>query len=216
MRPAKAILSTAYFPPIQYISKFLTFTNVEIEQFENYNKQSYRNRCIILSANGPLSLSLPVQKQIHPKIPISQLRLDYDTNWPKIHWKAIEAAYKRSPFFEFYADDIYPFFQGRYEFLLPFNSAILEIILKRIGIRNKIVYSGSYVETQTEYGDYRNSIHPKSSKSLEDREFKQTSYNQVFLPKFGFVPNLSILDLLFNEGPNSLSILKKSAIYQDQ
>jgi hypothetical protein len=76
MRPAKAILSTAYFPPIQYISKFLVFTKVEIEKYENYTKQSYRNRCIILSANGPLSLSLPVRKDIHPRIPISQVRID--------------------------------------------------------------------------------------------------------------------------------------------
>jgi hypothetical protein len=215
MRPGTAILSTAYFPPIQYISKFLTFSNVEIEQHENYNKQSYRNRCIILSANGPLSLSLPIQKDIHPKIPISQVKLDYDTNWPKIHWKALEAAYKRSAFFEFYMDDFYPFFHQQHEFLLQFNSAILKIILKRIGIGSKIVYSGSYTETHIEYKDYRNSIHPKQAKTLEDHEFKQASYNQVFLSKFGFVPKLSILDLLFNEGPNSLSILRNSISIAD-
>jgi hypothetical protein len=215
MKQTKAILSTAYFPPIQYISKFLSFSTVEIEQFENYNKQSYRNRCIILSANGPLSLSIPVQKDFHPKIRISEIKLDYDTNWRKIHWKAIEAAYKRSPFFEFYLDDFYPFFTEKFEFLLPFNSAILDIILKRIGISAKIVYSRSYVEKNNEYEDFRDSIHPKPAKALKDCEFKQIYYQQVFFSKFGFVPNLSILDLLFNEGPNSLAILKNSILNQD-
>lgn len=206
----QALLSTAYFPPIQYISKFLVYPDIIIEQFENYNKQSYRNRCIILSANGPLGLSVPVRKEIHPKILISQLRIDYDTNWTKIHFKALETAYKHSPFFEFYIDDFRPFFQQKYEFLLPFNAAILELILKRTGLNCNINYSSSWVETPISYIDYRNSIHPKPSRTMKDSCFEQASYYQVFLAKFSFVPNLSILDLLFNEGPNSLSILKKS------
>ncbi len=210
MRPGKAILSTAYFPPIQYISKFLIYSTVEIEKYENYNKQSFRNRCIILGANGPLSLSVPVQKNVHPKIPISQVKLDYDTNWPKIHWKAIEAAYKRSPFFEFYADDFYPYFEQKFDLLLTYNWSILEKILLRIGIESKFEFSESFIIAPPECQDYRNSIHPKPEKSVEDPEFKMTSYNQVFGNKYGFVENLSILDLLFNEGPNSLAILKES------
>lgn len=210
MRQGSALLSTAYFPPIQYISKFLVFPNVEIEKFENYNKQSYRNRFIILSANGPLCLSLPVKKNNPSKTVIYQLMLDYETNWPRIHWKALEASYKRSPFYEYYIDDIRPFFQNKYEFLLEFNSAILEIILKRIGIACMINYSNTWVKTPNNCIDYRDSIHPKPAKATQDNEFLQACYNQVFSLKFGFVPNLSILDLLFNEGPNSLSVLKNS------
>ncbi len=210
MQAAKAILSTAYFPPIQYISKFLIYPNIEIEKFENYNKQTYRNRCIILGANGPLPLSVPVQKNIHPHIPVSELQIDYETNWQKIHWKAFEAAYKRSPFFEFYMDDFYPFFHKKYELLLPFNSEILEIILRRTGIEKRLEYSESFIEDLTAYNDFRNSIHPKPSRAIIDHQFRPAEYNQVFLNKFSFMPNLSILDLLFNEGPNSFSILKKS------
>jgi hypothetical protein len=210
MRPGKAILSTAYFPPIQYITKFLIYPKIEIERYENYNKQSYRNRCIIFGANGPLCLSIPVKKDIHPRIPIAQLKLDYEINWQKIHWKAFEAAYKRSPFFQFYTDDFYPYYHKRYEFLLTFNSAILEITLKLIGLENRIVYSDSFRDLQGEFHDFRSIIHPKPSQSEEDPEFTPAAYNQVFLNKFEFVPNLSILDLLFNEGPNSLSVLKES------
>ena len=210
MQQGNVILSTAYFPPIQYLTKFLIYSKIEIEKFENYTKQSFRNRCIIMGANGALTLSIPVKKDFHPHIPIAELKIDYQTNWQKIHWKAIEAAYRRSPFFEFYKDDFYPFFHGNYEFLLPFNSQILDIVLLRLGIEKIVKFSEKYEPIPDGYFDFRDTIHPKPAKSMEDDQFSPAKYNQVFLNKFDFVPNLTILDLLFNEGPNSLSILKES------
>ena len=208
MNPGSAILSIAYFPPVQYLTKFLLYEDICIEKHENYSKQTYRNRCIIMSANGPLTLSIPIRKEISPKIPIAQARLDYDTPWNRLHWKAIETAYRCSPFYEFYIDDFAPFFIQKHKYLFEFNISILEIILKQTGISRKFKISDKYLLHKEDAIDYRNNIHPKPSKDKEDQLFRNYGYKQVFSEKYGFVPNLSILDLLFNEGPNSFSILR--------
>lgn len=211
MKSQSVLLSTAYFPPVQYISKFLLYKSIFIEKHENYNKQSYRNRCIILGANGPQNLIIPVQKDAHPRIPISEVKIDYDTNWTKMHWKAIEAAYRRSPFYEYYIDDFARYYKLKFESLLEFNTEILNLILLRIGINSAYSFTENYTEISSETDDFRNSIHPKLSKSTTDEHFRPSVYNQVFSEKYNFTENLSILDLLFNEGPNSLSVIKKSA-----
>ena len=102
------LLSTAYFPPIQYFTKFLLYKNILIEQYDHYGKQSYRNRCEIYGANGPLTLSVPVNKKHNQKILVRDVDIDYSLNWQKVHWKAIESAYNRSPFFLYYKDRLGP------------------------------------------------------------------------------------------------------------
>ena len=202
------LLSTAYFAPVQYYSKLLLKdTTVFIEKYENYNKQSYRNRCTIFSANGLLDLVIPIVKMQEPKIPITQVEISYDTPWQKLHFKAIESAYRRSPFYEYYIDDLMPFFTGRHTFLYSFNMQILSVICRLIKIPLTIRESKTYMKADINTIDLRNAIHPKTNKQTSDDEFTVKQYSQVFSDKSGFMPNLSILDLLFNTGPGAAQML---------
>ncbi len=203
----KAILSTAYLGPVQYFTKFLVYDKIWIEAEENYQKQSYRNRCEILTSNGKLALSIPVTKD-KPKTKTKDIRIDYSVDWQKDHWNAIESAYSASPFFEFFVDDFLPFFQQKYTFLLDFNTRLLEMLLNHLEIDVKIEFTDNFEHKPEGFVDLRNTIHPKVS--VKDPEFSPYPYYQVFYDRFEFVPNLSIIDLLFCEGPNAENILVKS------
>ena len=202
-------LSTAYFPPLQYISKFLA-GSVTIEAHESYRKQSYRNRCKILAANGPMALTVPVAKWHGERMPIAEVQIDYDKPWQNNHLKSIESAYKSSPFYDYYIDDFMPFFENRYERLFDYNQQILEVILKTLGIKPSIDYTTDFDKTIEGKADLRYSISPKESQQQPDPYFTPVEYYQVFADRHGFTPNLSILDLLFNEGPMAKSILEQS------
>lgn len=206
------LLSTAYFPPVQYLAKILKYENVFIEQYENFTKQTYRNRCKILAANGPVSLIVPVVKGRGSKIKIRDLKISYDTDWQRNHWRTIFSAYNSSPFFEFYRDDIYPFFEKKWKYLFDFNQAILEAICDLTEINCNVELTGDFEKTDSSTLNFREAISPKKQKAKRDKYFHPQKYTQVFAEKFGFVPNLSILDLLFNEGPNSYNILARSGI----
>ncbi|NJK97095.1 MAG: WbqC family protein [Bacteroidetes bacterium] len=195
-------LSTAYFPPVYYFSKICHSSLVYIESDENFQKQTYRNRCIILGANGPLSLSIPIQHTSEPKINIRDVKISYHTPWQKIHLRAIESAYRNSPFYEYYIHDFLPFFNKKFDFLLDYNQKILKTCLELADLKVNIELTNAF--TKEHGNDFRFSISPK--KEYPDIQFPE--YNQVFIEKFGFVSNLSILDLLFNEGPESRSLLK--------
>ncbi len=211
--PEKALLSIAYFPPVQYFTKLVSYPQVFIEQHENYNKQSYRNRCVIYGANGPLTLSLPVKKGQTEKIFIREVELDYATNWPKIHFKAIESAYRSSPFYEYYIDAFLPFFNKKHKSLFNFNLDIIRSLLEEIGLKKDIQLTTEFqTEEQTKFTDFRNSISQKKRLRKADPEFQPATYHQVFSEKYGFIQNLSILDLLFNEGPSTKDILEKSSL----
>ena len=203
------LLSTAYFAPIQYYSEFLKADKVYIEQFENFIKQTYRNRCVILGGNGPIQLIVPVVKGRGAKILIKDLKISYDTDWQRNHWRTIFSAYNSSPFFEYYKDDIWPFFEKKYVFLLDFNMQIHKIICELLEIENIAVLTEDFEKVPESTLNFRESISPKNKKHIAD-DFMPVNYTQVFSDKLGFVPNLSILDLLFNEGPNSFSILEVS------
>jgi len=205
------LLSIAYFPPIQYISKFLLFDKVVIEKHENFSKRSYRNRCNILAANGKLTLSIPTRKVKEQKVKITDVRINYDTNWQKLHFKGIESAYRHSPFYEHYIDYFIEFFEQKYDKLFDFNIEILNILLELFNIDLQIKFSSEFV-SDIALVDYRDSIHPKTKMQKEDHLFKDIKYQQVFSYKSSFIPNLSSLDLLFNEGPNALNIIKESII----
>jgi hypothetical protein len=205
------LLSTAYFAPIQYYSEFLRAEKVYIEQFENFIKQTYRNRCVIMGGNGPIQLIVPVVKGRGPKILIKDLQISYDTEWQRNHWRTIFSAYSSSPFFEYYKDDIYPFFETKHRFLLDFNLKIHEIICELLEYENNAVLTADFEKVPEGTVNLRERISPKI-KTQSDNDFQTVKYTQVFSDKLGFVPNLSILDLLFNEGPNGYSVLEGSIV----
>ncbi len=206
---SSVVLSTAYLPPIQYVTKFILYNTVWMEQHENYMKQTYRNRCLILGSNGPLTLSIPIVKQHNEKIPIRNVLIDYSLSWQKIHWKAIESAYGKSPFFLYYKDDMLPFFTKKYETLFEYNFEIITAISKILGLSKEMRLTSEFQKTYEHADDLRHRIHPKPG-ALQDLDFKTIEYYQTFGNKFSFAAGLSILDLLFNEGNESISILKKS------
>lgn len=207
----QALLSTAYFAPIQHFCKQLQYNSVWVEQWENYAKQSYRNRCNILGANGLLTLSVPVVKATNKKILTKDVRISYDTNWQKLHQKGIESAYKSSPFYEYYFDDIAPFLNKKWDFLFDFNMQINATICDILEIENRLTPTADFIPVNnTDFLDFRTSIHPKLSKSKTDSSFQPATYTQVFSNKLDFVPNLSILDLIFNLGPESVVYLEDS------
>jgi len=205
------LLGTAYFAPIQYYSKLLNADKVYIEQFENFIKQTYRNRCVVLGGNGVIQLIVPVVKGRGPKILIKDLKISYDTDWQRNHWRTIFSAYSSSPFFEYYKDDIHPFFEIKHKFLLDFNLKIHETICELLEIENNTELTPDFEKVPEGTINLRESISPKI-KNQNELHFQPVAYTQVFSDKLGFVPNLSILDLLFNEGPNGYSVLEGSIV----
>jgi len=197
-----ALLSTAYFPNIEYILKFISYNNILIEQHENYIKKTYRNRCNILTANGISILSVPVIQNKETKTSVKDIKISYAENWQKNHLTALVSAYSSSPFFEFYIDDFKHLFTKKYERLLSYNIEILKIILSTIGIEKKIKLTTDFIPIENNYNDFRFSI----SKNRNNNYNKK--YTQVFSEKYSFQPNLSILDVIFNLGPESILYLK--------
>jgi len=206
------LLSTAYFAPIRYFSKLASYPEIFIEQHENFIKQTYRNRTVILGANGPISLIVPVVKGRAQKIKIKDLRIAYDEEWQRNHWRTIFSAYNSSPFFEYYADDIEPFFRKKYEFLFDFNQQITETLLKILDIQIDLTLTKDFELFPENCLNLREQISPKVHLIDQDLHFEAQPYTQVFSEKFGFIPDLSILDLLFNEGPSASDVLEKSFI----
>lgn len=213
MSNSKVLLATSFFAPIQYYCKLIQYPEIHIEQWENYSKQSYRNRCNIYGANGILALSVPVVKATNKKILTKDVRISYDTNWQKLHWKGIEAAYKSSPFYEYYIDDFERFFTKKWNYLLDYNNEIQSEVCNALEIEPSIYLSEDFIEFDSEeFIDFREVIHPKSSRTNLDNSFTPKKYYQVFGDKHGFLENLSILDLIFNMGPESLMYLESSIV----
>lgn len=203
-------LTSAYLPPVQYISKFLLADTVIIEKQENFQKQSYRNRCYIYGANGRQCLVIPVKKLHGEKTPIDEVEIDYREPWQKIHLKSIQSAYQTSPFYEYYADQFDAFYTGKTTNLFEWNLNLLNYLLEMLDIKIEVKISHTFEKTPVNAFDYRQSIHPKTRLSKPDHRFTPIPYLQVFQERFGFLPNLSIIDLLFNEGPNSREVLSKT------
>ena len=205
MKPA--YISTAYLGPVQQYSKMFHFPEVRIETSENYLKQSYRNRCIIAGANGPLPLSVPIVKPDTLKCLTKDIRISEHGNWRHLHWNAIVSAYNSTPFFEYYEDDFAPFYEKKYEFLFDFNEELRMLICQLLDIQPQIQYTTSF-EADVE-NDFR-WISPKQD--IADPSFLLKPYYQVFQDKHGFLPNLSIIDLLFNTGNEGILILRDSFV----
>ena len=206
------LLSSTYFGPVQWYQKINRYPQVWIEQHEHFVKQTYRNRCIIPTTNGLQALSIPVtcpDNQSLSKTPFRDIRITDHGNWRHIHWNALCSAYGESPFFEYYQDDIRPFFEKKWDFLIDFNHAIMMCMLNLLDIEKQPQYTASFqplppkeaamvTDSTPERTDFRNSIRPKHPEN--DPTFVAKPYYQVYQQKIGFQPNMSILDLLFNEG----------------
>ena len=197
----QVLLSSLYLAPVQYYSKLFRAKRAVIETDDNYQKQSYRNRCIIASANGPLPLSIPVDKPKGEKCKMKDLKISDHGNWQHFHWNAIISAYNSSPFFEYYRDDFSFFYETKATFLLDFNEQLRTLICKLLDIETPISYTKSFIEeADSNTVDLRESIHPKRDWRKIDKEFIAKPYYQVFAEKHSFIENLSIIDILFNMG----------------
>ena len=195
-------LSSSYLAPVSYYKQIANSESVVIEQYDNYIKQTYRNRCRIASSNGIMDLSIPVRKE-EAKCKTKDIRIAYSDNWQQIHWRAIESAYSSSPFFEYYRDDFEPFFRIKKEFLIDLNTELQSLVLKLIDISTPIVFTTEYKDLFSEKElDLRDFFHPK-----KEYPYQLKPYYQVFGQKFGFQKELSIIDLLFNMGPESVFYL---------
>jgi len=196
------VLGSAYWPNIQYLYYLINAQEIYIDHYEHYQKQSYRNRTTILSANGELDLSIPIKKSANNSS-FNSIEISYAEDWQKQHWRAIQSAYKNSPYFDFLEDEIEAFYNQKFQYLHHFNAEQLKWILKVFKQKKEIIYTESYFENQKTDSiiDLRNSIHPKEEITDESiRALLEKPYYQTFSTKFGFVPNLSVLDLIFNEG----------------
>ncbi len=231
------LFSTAYFPPVSYFAAMaqemeglisrrrdgdgsieLSPSVVYIEACENYQKQSYRNRCRFYAADGVQALSFPVVHEggTH-KLPISEIKVDYSTPWLQQHQRAVVSAYRTSAYFEYYQDDLFALLEARPEKLIDLNMSLLRFFIEKTGLavdlRVTSEYSPEGIVTAADGSplrcdDLRETIHPKRPDSiLKDLELEKP-YFQVFARKYGFKSNLSIMDLLFNEGPDSILYLK--------
>jgi hypothetical protein len=199
-----ALLQTTYFGPVQWYQKLKRYDHCVIEQYDSYQKQTYRNRCVIATANGLQALTVPVEVG-GKKEEVREVRISDHNQWRRVHWNALQSAYSESPFFEYYADDIRPFFEQKYEFLIDFNEAIRQKMCELLDIETSVSYSSGFMVQGSWFMDFREVIHAKHPQ--DDPEFQPRSYWQVFQHRYGFQPNLSILDLLFCMGPEAVFYL---------
>lgn len=193
------LLSTAYLPNVSYLSQVINHDNIVLEKQENFVKQTYRNRCEIVTANGKLSLSIPLIKQADKEL-ISDKKISYAEDWQKQHWRAITSAYKNSPYFEFFEDEFKPFYENKYEFLFDYNTQLLQTVLNILRIKKQIEFTQNFEIIPRNMIDLRH-LSEITNSNVPDIK----PYYQVFADKIGFTPNASCLDALFNIGLNTIN-----------
>lgn len=201
-------ITSEYLAPVSHYAFMYKTDQIEIEVQEHFLKQSLRNRCAILSANGPLTLTIPVEKSEFKKPCLKDMKISDHGNWRHLHWNAIKSSYNSSPFFEYYRDDFEPFYEKKYEYLAEFNEALRALLFEHLDMQ-KIVTETQSFEKHTDKGilDLRAYAEPQI-KIGPELNLVSKPYYQVFQTKYGFQPDLSIIDLLFNMGPESELILR--------
>ncbi|MEN8138850.1 MAG: WbqC family protein [Bacteroidota bacterium] len=203
------LLPSTYFGPIDYFAHIVQSEKSIIEVEDNFQKQTYRNRCYIYGANGKLLLNVPVKhcknENIRRKTNDTQIANEFD--WQKLHWKSLGSAYRTSPYFEFYEDELRPLFEKKYKFLADLNMDTANLIQDIIQESWDLTKTTAYEESPSEILDLRAEFNAK-----KDSAVITPNYTQVFSDKFGFIPNLSILDLIFMEGPNALNYLESISL----
>nr|WP_316929490.1 WbqC family protein [Arcticibacter svalbardensis] len=198
-----AIFPSFYLPPVEYFSQMKAHNDqIIVEGCEHYKKQTFRSRATIHSPQGKLDLIIPVLKGANLQTDIKDVKISYDFDWQRLHWQSIQTAYRRSAYFEYYEDDFKVFYTQKWEFLFDYNMELLDFLIRNLKLDLPYTFSTSYEEQYVDLDDYRDSIHPKRTPISA---FKP--YFQVFDDRNGFIPNLTVVDLLFNQGPQSSSYL---------
>ncbi len=200
------LLHLPYFGPVSHFKEVVKSALIWFENEDNYQKQTYRNRTYIYGANGKLILNIPIKHLNSPGVKQHQkykdVRIENDFKWQKQHWKSLKSAYQTSPFFEFYEDDLAPLFHNQENFLMEFNYKCFHLVCDCLQLQVNYKKTGAYIKQPEGVNDMRGLINAKKDVVIP-------IYNQVFQEKEGFIPDLSILDLMFNEGPNAVNYLKE-------
>ena len=205
--PASVLIETQYLPSIAYFCSIAACHEIIVEKHEHYEKQTYRNRCYINSAGGKATLIVPVTFK-HNKSKISEVKIDHSQKWLNNHWRTIQSGYGKAPFYEYYKEDLFKILFTRFELLYDLNHALLTMCLKWLGwsipIRETLIYEPIVASGVR---DRRSAINPKKTDILE-RFYQPAVYHQVFGNKF--VENLSLIDLVFCQGPGAVGIVQAS------
>jgi hypothetical protein len=198
-----AVLPMFYLPPVEYFAQLNKYKpDILIEKDEHFPKQTYRNRANICSPDGVLTLVVPVTKGSKNHTNIKDVKISYDFRWQRLHWMGLQACYRRSAYFEYYEDDFAPFYEKKEQFLFDYNEQLLHLLLKLLKINAPINFTETYEAAYPALTDLRTAMNPKNK-----NEFGQKTYFQVFEEKNGFLKNLSIVDLLFNQGPQAVGYI---------
>jgi hypothetical protein len=211
MKSKPVLLGTAYFPCIEYMALMAVNSSINIEIHETWPRQTFRNRCCIMTANGILDLSVPVSKPFGNHTLTSQVIISNPLSWQKQHLRSIESAYQNAPYFIYYFPEFEFVFTQKHESLLQLNQAILKQLIRILKLPTEILFSETFEKPADSLQDFRQLLSPKNKVQWKPENFIHTPYYQTFADRHGFVGNLSIIDLLFNEGPHSKDYLIDTA-----
>lgn len=208
------LLPIVYAGNTLYYAFMLQASEVWLEQEEHFEKRTWRNRCRILSSNGPLDLVVPTRRKCRSRTPIKDLRIVYDAPWPSLHWRSISSAYRTAPYFEFFEDRFRPLYEKRFEFLIDLNLAFQERVFEAFRVDRPLSFTKRFDKDPEGVLDlrYRPPALPEEKAQGGGMEGIDVTgpYLQVFDERFGYIPNMSVIDLLFNEGPEGLRILQNA------